>query len=272
MQKPIHVPVVFPGFVYCDPITGSSNPKPISHMAEQEIIKHTKKMHKIWHSKEHSFWLKCKEFVIEIAIIVFAVTLSIWFHNRSEHAHQQEDVKIFLLGLKGDLTNDVEEMQNDSTHYQDQKAAFSYITSIKMNQELSMDSLLKYHTWLFNTTALHPNNGRFEGFKSSGKIGAIENEELQNDIMDLYQEDIVSLLGSTNDYVHIKNKLFDYMFENRKRINDSTSNIRAVLAQDEAQNISLSLRNTDEVVERYSRCITKAKKIIAEINKEYGLH
>jgi hypothetical protein len=65
-------------------------------MAEQEIIKHTKKVYKIWNSKEHSRWQKIKEFFIEILIIVFAVTISIWLHNWSEHRNQQEDVKVFL--------------------------------------------------------------------------------------------------------------------------------------------------------------------------------
>src|SRR4051812_19152197 len=47
-------------------------------MAELEVVKHTKKVYKIWNSKEHSFWHKAKEFLIEIFIIVFAVSLSIW--------------------------------------------------------------------------------------------------------------------------------------------------------------------------------------------------
>ncbi len=139
------------------------------------------------------------------------ISLSIWFHNRSELAHQQEDVKQFLLGLKSDLKNDLEEIQNDQQSYQYQKAAFSYITNVKLNNDLNIDSLQYYDNWIFNTTALNPNNGRFEGFKSSGKIGEIENKELQNDIMDLYQEDIVSLLASTNNYVTIKRKFFNFI-------------------------------------------------------------
>ena len=59
-------------------------------MAEQEVIKHTKKIFKVWSNKEHILRHKLKEFLVEVFIIVFAVTISIWFHNRSEHAHQQE--------------------------------------------------------------------------------------------------------------------------------------------------------------------------------------
>jgi len=240
-------------------------------MAEQEVIKHTKKVYKIWNSREHSIWHKVKEFLLEVFIIVFAITLSIWFHNRSEHAHQQEDVKQFLLGLKSDLKRDLEEMKGDKASYQDQAAAFTYITSVKLNQELSSDSVKKYFISIFNTTALNPNNGRFEGFKSSGKIGAIENEELQNDIMDLYQENIVSLLASTQRYVETKKQLFDFVSRNQKRLTDSTTNLKSILAQDEAQNICVRLNGPSELLSRYDSCINKANKIIVEINKEYAL-
>ena len=61
-------------------------------MAEEEVAKHTKKIYSIWNSKEHSFLHKLQEFFLEILIIVFAVTLSIWFHSWSEHKHEQKEV------------------------------------------------------------------------------------------------------------------------------------------------------------------------------------
>ena len=241
-------------------------------MAEQEVIKHTKKIFKVWSNKEHSLWHKLKEFLVEVFIIVFAVTISIWFHNRSEHAHQQEDVKQFLLGLKSDLQKDLEEMKNDRDSYVNQGIIFRYITSMKLNQHLNEDTLKKYEVWIYNTTGLNPNNGRFEGFKSAGKIGQIENEDLQNDIMDLYQEDIVSVLASTDNFVMMKQRFLEYMNKNKKRLTDSTSNVNTVLLQDEAQNICIPLGYPRETIERYDKCMAKANKIISEINKEYDLN
>ena len=240
-------------------------------MAEQEVIKHTKKIFRVVSNKEHGFWQKLKEFLIEVFIIVFAISLSIWFHNKSEHAGQQEDVKQFLLGLKSDLQSDLKEMQNDKESYLMQKVIFSYITNVKLNQPLNNDTLHKYGNWIFNTTALNPNNGRFEGFRSSGKIGEIENPELQNDIMDLYQENIVSLLTSTDAYINTKRKFFDYIDEHMKRLSDSTTNMSTMLTQDQAYNICIKLKAPQEVLERYDKCIAKMKKIIVEIDEEYGL-
>jgi hypothetical protein len=240
-------------------------------MAEEEIAKHTKKIYRIWTSGEHNFWQKLKEFLVEVFIIVFAISLSIWFHNRSDHASQQEDVKKFMLGLKSDLQNDTAEMQNDKRSYEKQRITFNYITHIKMNGHLSTDSLNEYDNWMFNITVLNPNSGRFEGFKSSGKVGEIENTELQNDIMDLYQEDIPALLASTYSYTDIKKKFFDYVSGNRKRLTDSTNNLSTILTQDEAQNICIVLSSPQQVLERYDVCIDKMKKIMTEINKEYNL-
>jgi len=127
-------------------------------MAEDEIAKHTKKIYKIAAEKDHTFWHKVKDIVIEIAIIVFAVTISIWFHNNSEHRHQQEDVKTFLLGLEKDLTSDIAEMQNDKQSYEMQRAAFTYISRTRLGETLSRDSVNYYYNWIYNSTALAPNN------------------------------------------------------------------------------------------------------------------
>jgi hypothetical protein len=162
-------------------------------------------------------------------------------------------------------------MRGDKQSYFRQKAVFRYITSIKLHQPLSGDSIDKYDNSIFNETVLDPNNGRFEGFKSSGKIGEIENKKLQNDIMDLYQEDIVSLLASSNGYVNIKRTLYGFIDKNLKRLTDSTTNMKFILAMDEAQNICIKLSHPDQVLERYDKCIAKMEQIIAEINNQYGL-
>ncbi|MEO6541299.1 MAG: DUF6090 family protein [Ferruginibacter sp.] len=239
-------------------------------MAEQEVIKHTKKVYNVWKGPT-SFWHKFKEFLLEIFIIVFAISLSLWFHNRSEHSHRQDEVKKFLRGLKKDLTADIVEMEEDKGSYFKQRNAFMYINSVKPGQLISTDSLKLHYRYIMNSTALNPNNGRFEGFKSAGKIGDIENDSLQNDIMDLYQENIPSLLSSTNGYVNRKIKLFEYIQQNNKRLTDSTSNFAEVLNTEQAHNICGMLTFTGEITERYELALQRMKRIIAMINKEYML-
>jgi len=96
-------------------------------MSEQELIQHTKKIFGIWKTKS-SVLHKLSELLSEILIIVFAVTISIYFHDRSELRHQRHNTKEFLLGLKQDLTTDIEEMQQDKTSFSVSKNAFRYIS------------------------------------------------------------------------------------------------------------------------------------------------
>ncbi len=238
-------------------------------MAEDEIIKHTKKIYKVWNSKEHSRLEKIKEFIIEIFIIVFAVSISIWLHNWSEHRNQQQDVKVFLLGLKEDLKSDIKEMEGDSAFYVTTSVAFNYITQIKYGEIVSIDSIIKFETYIFNTTGLIPNNGRFEGFKSSGKIGLIEDNVLQNEILDLYQENIPSLITATNGYTERKNGLYKYLAETKKRKPDNTTNLTIILSDDIGQNLCSNLTYTAQIVERYSNCIKTSEKIIEDIDRMY---
>jgi hypothetical protein len=238
-------------------------------MAEQEVIKHTKKIFGLWRTN-NPIWHKLGEFLLEIFIIVFAITVSIYFHYRSELRHQRHETEEFLLGLKQDLVTDIEEMKQDKRSFSQSGRAFTYITSRKKNEPLEPDTLSKYSNWIFNTTGLVPNSGRFEGFKSSGKMGTIENKELQNNIMDLYQENIPNLILSTNYYTEKKQKLFDYITINRRRLTDTTNNILSVLSTDEAYNICFSLTFVNEILVRYDTCINKMNAIIRDIDKKYG--
>jgi hypothetical protein len=238
-------------------------------MAEQEVIKHTKKIFGIWATKS-SFLHKLSELVGEIVIIVFAISLSIYFHDRSELRHQRHETKEFLFGLREDLKTDIEEMNSDKGSFEMSGIIFRYIGHRKLNEPLNTDTIRKYDNWIFNTTGLIPNSGRFEGFKSSGKMGTIENKELQNYIMDLYQENIPSLIVSTNDYTEKKQRLFEYLQANTKRTTDSTSNLVTVLASDQATNICRSLTFVSQILSRYDTCINKMKAIINDINNDYG--
>jgi len=237
-------------------------------MAEQEVIKHTKKVFGLWKTNNPT-WHKIGDFILEIFIIVFAITVSIYFHDRSELKHQRHETKEFLLGLKQDLKTDIEEMNQDKNSFLQSQKAFNYITSRKLNESLNPDTIRNYYTWIFNTTGLVPNSGRFEGFKSSGKIGTIENKELQNNIMDLYQENIPNLINSTNFYTSKKQSLFEYVALNRKRLTDSTTNLATLLSSDPAYNFCVPLTFVQEILDRYDTCIHKMNVIIRDINKQY---
>jgi len=240
------------------------------HM-EDEISKHAVKAYKTIKEPKLPFWHKVKEISIEVGIIIFAVTLSIWFHDISEHNHEQKDVRAFLVGLKKDLTDDIVQLQGDVDAYNQAGQTFTYLTIPTPGFKLSMDSVKKHKNYIYNTTSFVANIGRYEGFKSSGKLGNIEDDSLQNNITTLYQNIIPSLLASTNSYTQQKQYLFDYLNKSIKRNPDGTTNILSVLSSDEGVNICNNLTFITQITDRYKSAIKKSKEIISEINADYHL-
>ena len=97
---------------------------------EDEILKHTNKAIKELKNTEHSFWHKAKEIGIEICIIVFAVTLSIWLHSWSEVRTQRKEVREFLSDLKEDLTADIGSLQLARTSLIKSRESFKFIAQL----------------------------------------------------------------------------------------------------------------------------------------------
>jgi len=133
-------------------------------MAEQEVIKHTKKVFKIWGSKEHSIWHKVQEFLIEIFIIVFAISLSIWFHNWSEHRSEQKQVKTFLLGLKHDIGEDISETKSIIAKYKQDDTIYNYMSRFSKDWRPKKDSIDLCVSVLHSNYFLRPKISRFNGF------------------------------------------------------------------------------------------------------------
>ncbi|WP_342120299.1 DUF6090 family protein [Pseudoduganella sp. OTU4001] len=157
-------------------------------MAELEVAKHGKNVINMAASKEHGLVDKLKEIALEIAIIVFAVSISIWFHSMSEHRHEQKQVRTFLLGLKTDLKRDIAQLTSLAANYRESDAAFRYLGELDPKGTPDAEKFERAYVMTYSNRFFGPVTSRFEGFKSSGKLINIEDEELLNDIMTLYQE------------------------------------------------------------------------------------
>ena len=252
----------------------NTQPKPQteqkSEQKTEQIVEIIEKKAEIIKETKENFFQKFKTFFLDVAVVVIGVTLSTLLNDKISNYNQQKDVKKFLLGLKTDFSNDILEMEDDKLSFNQNARLFSYITRVKRNEIPSKDTIKNIGTeFLFNITGLIPNDGRYEGFKSAGKINTIENDSLQNDILDLYQEDLQTLLSSTNRHAESKKKFIDYIEDNRIRETDSTTNLYKLLATEKCHQICRSLENVTEITGRYDICINKMKKIISEIDKQY---
>lgn len=162
---------------------------------QEEIKKHSKKIYKEVKNPKHTVGEKVKEIIIEIFIIVFAVSLSIWLHSWSEHRHEQKEADKFLKELKEDLNADIKLLEENKNTAIMLNNNYKFMLSLKKNKV--NDNLIGPHT-TFSLLGTSFNIGRYEGFKSSGKIGTIEDDKLKNKILSYYQQTIPNLISSVN--------------------------------------------------------------------------
>jgi len=227
---------------------------------QDEVAKHTKKIYREWKNSNHSFGEKVKEILVEIFIIVFAVTLSIWFHNWSEHRHEQDEVKEFLRGLKDDLTEDIKQLETNKNVITRLDSNFHFLSSLHKTDKAINDSLISFN---FDLRVTRPNIGRYEGFKSSGKIGTIENDSLKEKILVFYEQEIPNLVYGENFVNDVQSKILNLEIDNSEMpIRDLVTSAKMKIL------LNVATQNFEVNVRGYNDVIKKARWIIAEIDKE----
>lgn len=234
---------------------------------QDEVTKHTRKIYHTMKSPGHSFWEKTKEIVIEIFIIVFAVTLSIWFHNWSDHRREQKETEEFLKGLKEDLAKDIKLLEENKKTFAHVNANFNFISALNDNKTIdtASEKTISQHMG-FELCSTHPNTARYEGFKSSGKIGTIENDSLKQNILVYYQQNMTDVEDHETFVNSLQTKMLDVVVDRDYKITEKdlakSLKIRALL--------QLSEENLNSSIEAYDSAGQQAKKIISMINREPG--
>jgi hypothetical protein len=207
-------------------------------------------------NKEHSFKEKVKEIIIEIFIIVFAVTLSIWLHSWSEKHHQKEEVKEFLIDLNQDLNQDILLMETYSVRLKSFNKNLEKLNQYKSNYEefkkLKINPLPPFINRETST-------GDYDGFKSSGKIGYIENKELKSSILKYYQQNMLRLGNAEKFFGNLS-------FETSLRVTDKS--MESVIDNSNITRLNILGGISTEIIQAYDQQIKTAKAIIKEIEKE----
>jgi hypothetical protein len=239
-------------------------------MAEDEIIKHAKKAFSVWSDPQTNWKHKAKEIFIEIIIIVFAVSISIWLHNESESSKDRKEERQFLTGLKTDLTADQREMKGDSSAYQAILDGALYFRKVGAGQALNTDSLNHYAWIFFSSVRKQSRTSRFETLKGSGKLDIIENKELLNNIINLYQEIYPTINSGNQTYTqYTENRIGDFLDAHAKL--DTANNITNwpdILHSTEFRMGLFRVNTIAQNIEAYIAGIKKSNEIINQIDAE----
>jgi hypothetical protein len=240
-------------------------------MSEQEVIKHAKKTYAILKSTENGWKHKLFDIIIEILIIVFAVSVSIWLHNWSEQIHDDKEAKEFFNGLKKDLEIDISQMTNSKVFYENTLSGIQYFLAVGDGKNINKDSVNKYSGIFFSSTDLDPHIGRYEGLKSSGKFKIIDNPELLNNIINLH-ESIIRRIQELNDkYYQNNEKLESLIIQNiRLANNEKITNASTIVNRSDFK-ILLKIKMeliVYNIIPAHVDGINKCKEILKQVDKE----
>ncbi|TDO70031.1 hypothetical protein EV143_112110 [Flavobacterium chryseum] len=231
---------------------------------QDEIIKHTKNIYSEMNNKKHSFKEKVKEILVEILIIVFAVSLSIWLHSWSEERHEHKDAQTFLMGLKEDLQNDISNLEETKKTLDKTQKEISFalhLTPQKIDSLKANHQQINSGTNFINTSV---NNGRYEGFKSSGKINTIENQKIRNKILSYYQQTIPEIAFVERAYEKLTSNYINLLLNGKE-----DEDINTTLLKKKTKIILSGIDNfTKEAQNDYEEAIKQAREIIKEIDEE----
>lgn len=239
-------------------------------MAELEVVKHTEKVVAVVKDKTMKWQHKLQEILLEVAIIVFAVSLSIWFHNWAESRKDRSEARDFLAGLKKDLQADMEEMRSDEGDYKVRQRGSAYFVKVNMGAPLNKDSLRTYQGVFFDNTQIDPRISRYEALKSSGKLGIIENKELLLNITDLYTKDFPRITRRNDYFNSARQQLIIPYIVNHLKIDSSGfgGNWEEVLRAPIIMLLGMQGKGLNGNVEAYEIALRKCELIIKEIDEE----
>ena len=227
---------------------------------QEEVAKHTKKIYQAVTKPGHTFLEKMKEIAVEIFIIVFAVTLSIGLHSWSDHRHEQKEVSEFLNGLKEDLRKDIGLLQANKKIATRLDSNFHALTALNESHavDTASDKTISHYLY-FDLVVTHAGIGRYEGFKSSGKIGMIENDSLKQQILEYYEQTLPDLSSGENYVNTLQSRILDSQIDkgDKTSLKDFVKSfkIRALL--------NLGTQNIEGRIRDYDSTIKQANDIIS---------
>ncbi|MGE5409562.1 MAG: hypothetical protein ACM3MI_01285 [Clostridiales bacterium] len=228
---------------------------------QDEITKHSRKIFMTLGSSNKKILEKFREIFIEIFIIVFSVTLSIWLHGWSLQRHQQEEATEFLTDLRDDLNKDIQNMTDKKAQMSKIIEEYSYLANLN---EARIDSLTNKNGGVgigLYRIIRETNDGNYEGFKSSGKMGYIENKKLKKMILEYYQENMPSI-EEIEKYLNLRmDKLEELVFQDKDRKEMYLNPVFKMT-------LSAFIKGAQDNEKNYTAVCENAKEILAEIDKE----
>lgn len=160
---------------------------------EDETTENAKEILSVSNEKKGTFREKMGKILLEIVIIVFSIMVSLWLANWNDKRKERAEVKEFLADLKEDLKEDTVSLRRRIDILKPYIEDYAFILNLTSGQLDSMGKVAKSVKLHFDIIPFQVNEGNYQGFKSSGKIGFIDNKNLKKQILSYHEQIIPSL-------------------------------------------------------------------------------
>jgi len=229
---------------------------------EDEIIKNT---NQIWKKlrAEGGIFQKIRSIIGEILVIGFAFSFSIWLNNRAEYKKEQEEVYDFMLLLEEELEGDTSDLMRCKSEIESALETNKFLITLTA---ASLDSMKKNKQPIgFNGIPIVRKTHRagYEGFKTSGKLGNIENKLLKRMIVKYYEVSIPSLLQAEELYNQRCTKTIDLLLDRISEVDKS-----AFLEKRVQMELQFNIQMGSALPINYQNFITKVSEMQSELKKE----
>ena len=237
-------------------------------MADQEIKKHTKNVLAIVAGESHGFWHKAREIVLEVVVIVFAVSMSIWLHGLGEHRHEQQQVKSFLLGLKADLRRDLGNIDAIVKEYHSFDANYLYLSKLDPASAPDQKAFDAAYDLAGRNIFFVPELSRYEGFKSSGKLDNMENQPLHDKIVGFYHDTTAKVGYSQGGWLSNQTKLRAYLDATLDAPDGADIRFKLITAP-RGKRLCATMIAHQQLYERLHDASALAAQLITDIDRAY---
>lgn len=229
---------------------------------EDELIKNT---NQIWKKLrgEGGILGKLRSIAGEIFVIGFAFSFSIWINNRAEYRKDQDEVLDFLLICQEELSGDTADLKR----YKDKiESTFRSNQVLSSLNEKMLDSIKKNNLDVsYDGTPViqRTHIAGYEGFKTSGRLGNIENKNLKRKIMEYYQV-LMPSLREAEDYFNTNTHLFVNRYIDRA----SEKGKHAILEKNMQMRLAMNLSVAGSLVPTYQNVLNFAGEFQSELKRE----
>jgi hypothetical protein len=192
-------------------------------MSEEKMIKHSETALKILKNKSVSFREKIIGFIEEVFIIILAVSITLMLHNWNDRRHEREIERNFLLGTSDDLKRGAHSLTESIKHFQPTIDYYHEVSRQMDRKKIDTQYVDKSSGYLQNTLYWSFDGSRFEGFKSSGYLRLIENQQLLQHLLRLYSVEMPFQRDADINVFHTREQDFN-RYIGMKSDMDSTGN------------------------------------------------